>query len=54
MLNEIVSEGEKMSLYINEEKTKIQDMIKKNKDKYYTFEEVDKFKYLGWMTKSNM
>lgn len=52
MLNELVKEGKKLRLKLNEDKTKIMrfgkqlvnNMIKIGE---YRFEEVDKYKYLG-------
>jgi len=52
VLEEMATEGAKMGLKINEEKTKIMRIDKECKGKKiriggYTFEEVEKFKYLG-------
>lgn len=54
MLNEIITEGNKVGLKINNEKTKIMRLGKIKGDKQIKigdklFEEVDKFKYLGIM-----
>ena len=52
MVNEIIDEGRKIGLMINEDKTKIMKICKKQGRKHirvgrYTFEEVETFKYLG-------
>ena len=52
MLSEIIEEGKKIGLEINEDKTKIMRIGKKLETReikigQYNFEEVDKFKYLG-------